>query len=666
MDGRDRMAETILRSSGSAFKLLYGSVQSILLSREILTDQLPDTGGIDCLILNMDGTITAPHEPPDQATIDLPGVPIGLIAIVAADTASPAVQALMRLYEDTNAHARPALVLAASWEHAQPQLVSVLGAYTAHMQRRLSDRDNGLVHLRRDNERLRTQLSSATLALRLAGYRGDTLVHQIPVPQHDTPQLVGPAHGLDRFSFSQPIYADISGINRVVLEARSAKGASGKLIIMLVASADNHTLKTWALSYADIKDGPLELMLGDDMAVGAAVIKCMWQSDGASAPGLLLGAATVSDDGDTIANLALSLYRNVAPVQDLMPYQAAYQGPFATLPIMPLDPVEKRTAWAEDMGFPLTERDPSHQWLQLHPVTGSQQPRYRSPLALPPGAVHADIWVSTDHDDGPTVTYWAKVVDAESGEIVAEVEKLVVPARKTRLGLDLSEPLTAAAHLDFGLYKTGDQVSFGWCRWFMLDIACLSPTKPALPRRALRVERLTNLMTQSTYIAGPAKRQQLFDSLGLPVLTFHEDDGYVETHPVKGQVSGLFIPDFVPAEADEIMVDFYTAHEATSRTLFATVIFSDAEEPGPELANKVAATMAVLDTDIDLGEIHQLKVDDAEILYTVLEGRMPGQFGTQITPAGHARSIALITWLVADTPRYGWCRWKAIALGCAQ
>ncbi len=163
----------------------------------------------------------------------------------------------------------------------------------------------------------------------------------------------------------------------------------------------------------------------------------------------------------------------------------------------------------------------------------------------------------------------------------------------------------------------------------------------------------------ASFISGPDAEIRLSKTLGESPISWNLDEGWLQTHLVAEEPSGIWMTGFLPKGGNSIHVHVENHHHSGPHSLFVMV----AARPGRRPA---ASALMALATSIRKGEVAMTgqHKDGYHWAAANLLGGAAQDLGLHAeAPFETDMDVAVFSVPLSDSSAYGWCRWSDFRMG---
>lgn len=698
-----------------AFDRFYGSTRLIVMAERVykpLVEVIP--ASLDILLLNRSGCLYMPQEDAPEMTACLApvGAPVGLLGFVVDKQLKNNADAWSKWAATQTGRTTPPvwLVKAGDTVSALRCLAEAVVTDADRNRRAAATIQTDLAILRRDFERSLINLEKARRIIRGAGY--DTRYSTLTVPVGEkTVCPKGVTSPLAPYMLRYGLPVDAAGMLGISLHCviPASELADGHLTVLIKRSVDARVLGRAQVPFSTISTGwvYLELERGLQRSFGDAELVFEWvvnTEGGIPAISLTDGepnrCGTLTDHEATSPNQADRALPAMQIWSGFAPGDLADDREFSGAPIedrraavRSLLPRAKLTA-GDSAEEDVVSVEGTAGWVQTHLQAGTPVGLVFEQL-IPAPARALTVTCETAHASAPTCHYIVAVggslvlsegfmtdlleqvktggnpagFDAKTG--VAWRIEAVAPGARREIEIDLSAIADdlPARHLAMAVISTSDVTDYGWCRWHDVSIkldtvghsvvhGASAVGQPLIQR--MRSVKFPEIGERLEFLAGRAKLQALTDQLGFSPMIIADDNGSLQTHPIKQDMSAVLYRSGAGAGTTRVACDVETAHERAPDFMYILALL-DAETP-----DKYEAFRAFADTLMS-GEFYTAKGYDAEhrLHYTArrLSALQVAALSVDFDePLGSEHDIIVAALPVDDIISYGWCRWLSLSV----
>lgn len=706
--------------SRRAFDRFYGSSSLFIIGASLIDGiaaHVPEA--MDLLVLDSEGTLRCPAEslPPEEDRLAPLGAPVGLQTILVSDGEAAAGRSLADYVADQSGHPAPPVDQAADASDIAGLLARLLSAAAsadADRRKRAANVETELAVLRRDYERSLVNLEKARRIVRGAGFGTRYSTLSVPAGQDSVGPESGQAGPLAPHEARFQLPADTAGLQGVSLHCRRPEGelAAGTLHISIKREADGRLLGKAEADFAALMDGWIyfELVQVSESSFGDGLLTLEWvaASEGA-VPRFSLCDGEADRFGavddttpDNRRTLAMRIWSGFAP--GALQENGHFRPPTLERCQSTVDALMERaivmTGGAGDAEAlnDIVTRDPEGRWVQTHAQAKSAAGLMFAGL-VPAGADELSVLCEMAHESGPTCLFLVAVGGAAAPD-PALADRLLADARAqgAQSGFDQTSgvqwsaavvPPGATAEVQVDLSALADDQApqnlylavlpaagshqYGWCRWHTVRVAFDSIEKHSTAYQALLkdrqfVQRMRSLKfpeigERLEFLAGQARLQELTRDFGFSPMIVGDDNGSLQTHPIKEEVSGALYRRGAPAGSTRVACDVETAHERAPDFIYVLALMPVAE--GDRSAVFKAMIGDVIDDKTTLARgrheptgslycVKRLRALEVEALSIDLDA-----------PLDSDHDIVAAVLPVHHLVSYGWCRWLSLSIASA-
>ncbi len=712
--GEKSMQKLVL--TRDAFDRFYGSTRLIVMAEGVykpLVKIVP--ASLDILLLNRAGSLYTPQEdaPKTAACLAPVGAPVGLLGFVVDKKMKDSADAWSNWSAAQTGRATPPVWLIKAGDTVSAlQCLAEAAVTDADSKRNAAATiQTDLAILRRDFERSLINLEKARRIIRGAGY--DTRYSTMTVPIGEKSVCPkGVTSPLAPYILRYGLPVDAAGVLGISLHCVVPKGelADGHLTVLIKRSVDARVLGRAQVPFSSVSTGwlYLELERGLQRSFGDAELVFEWvvNTEG--------GVPAISlTDGEPVrcGTLADGKAANSNQPDRALPAMQIWSG-FA-----PGDladdreflgtPVEDRRAAVRNllsraklMAGGSAEEDVvsvegTAGWVQTHLQAGVPVGFVFEQL-VPAPARTLTVTCETAHASAPTCYYAVAVggslvlsedymaglleqvkvsgaptgFDADTG-ILWRVEA-VAPGMRCEIEIDLSviDDDLPALQLAMAVISTSDKTDYGWCRWHDVSVKLDTITDHSVVHGAstmgqpliqrMRSVKFPEIGERLEFLAGRAKLQALTDQLGFSPMIIADDNGSLQTHPIKQDMSAVLYRSGAGVGTTRVACDVETAHERAPDFMYILALL-DAETPDKYEVFKAFAG------NLMSGEFSSARGYDTEygLHYTArrLSALQVEALSVDLDePLGVEHDIIVAALSVHDIISYGWCRWLSLSV----
>ena len=705
-----------LALTGTAFDRFYGSSRLVVMSADLyksVADAVPPS--LDILLLAPAGHLYLPSEDSscDAASHRPIGAPVGLLGFIVDES--------VRNWADTWSNwslsqtgriAPPISEIKVGDAVLTMQSLAEMGLTDAEQSRLSAARvQTDLAVLRRDFERSLINLEKARRIIRGAGY--DTRYSTLSVPAGlKTVRPDSQTGPLAPYVARYGLPVDAAGVVGISLHFVVQKGsaAAGNLAVQLERSVDSRILGRSQVQFSEITAGwkYFELERSLQRSFGDAELVLEWEVIGEGCvPEVSLTdaepdrcGAPMDDDriGDNPADKtlpAMQIWSGFAP-GDLADdhnfssspkerRRTAISGLFERATVLTGDGTEQD----------VINIDPSGAWLQTHLQDGGPVGLCFDKL-VPASARSLMVSCETGHGSAPTCLYLVAVggsmaldqgylsqlfeqiknsgdkVGFEDEEGVAWSIQTVAPGVRHEIEVDLTAlgDDMPVRNLSMMVMSAAGFNNYGWCRWHDLSIELDTVVGHSTVYRSqagsrqfiqrMRSVKFPEIGEQLEFLAGRAQLQKLTEQLGFSPMIVADDNGSLQTHPIKQEISAVLYRAGAAAGTTRVACDVETAHERAPDFMYVISLIKADISDKYEVFKQFAAKLMKDDFHVAKGFEPEGQVYYSAQRLSALQVRA---ISIDLdVPLSEEHDIIVAVLPVHHIISYGWCRWLSLSV----
>jgi len=699
-----------------AFDRFYGSTQLVIMTAAIykpLAGLVPSS--LDLLVLDTAGCLYVPEEVAGSASNCLVpvGAPLGLLGFVVDHKGKGAASEWSMWCTAQSGRGEPPVFTVKGKDSASAlQCLAEIAFASAERNRRAAAGiQTDLAVLRRDFERSLINLEKARRIIRGAGY--DTRYSTLSVPVGN--KTAGPAditNAFEPYTLRYGLPVDAAGVVGISLHCVMPEGnvADGHLAVTIKRSVDARLLGRAQVPFSAISAGwlYLELERGLQRSFGDAELEVEWAVNTKGAiPEISLTDAepdrcgTIADDG----SIELEMVERALPAMQI--WSGFAPGDLADDRYFSGAPMEQHRATTKDLlpratliagdaaAKDVVSIEGDTGWVQTH-LQANTLVGFTFEQMIPAAASALTVTCETAHKSAPTCFYIVAVggtlvpgqesltqlvqqvkdganasgFDAETGtvwrvETVAPGQRRGIEIDLTAFGDDLP-----AQHLATAVVSASGAVDYGWCRWHDVSIKldtvaghsvvhkASAAAQPMIQR--MRSVKFPEIGERLEFLAGTAKLQALTEQLGFSPMIIADDNGSLQTHPIKQDVSAALYRSGAGVGTTRVACDVETAHERAPDFMYILTLLK-AETPDKH------ETFRAFAQKLMSGDFQVAKGYDEEcgLHYTArrLSALQVEALSIDLDePLATEHDIIVAALPVQDIISYGWCRWLSLSV----
>lgn len=675
--------------SKKAARHYYGGECLVIMCSSLLSAgaQYVHDSGFQLLVLSRDGLVHTTGESPDAAKQGHKplGVGCGLRAFITTGISSRSATDWQSFIGECAPHREIefGIIDTVPWRRAhkvKEVIHRLLKAEVASLSDMVAVSRQETRVLRTVNEDL--HLANTRMSRVLEAFGADRQYLRLEL--EPSSNFVGPESGTAEYHVKQRLPLDVSTISSislfVKLPEREPIDVDGQLSVSLSQAANGESLVSVDRPYSALNDGwnRFELQHGASLS-GDAHLSVKWRAAGAHP---LVALSGVTNATDQEASLAVRVYTGYSELDADVRDSGAFASNYA---ITPLSMAFLNRSLIE-VGQEKTRKnltfDDAGSWFQTH--ADSHEIVAVKHENIETKNLHAlNVSTVVAHENGPTVRFWAILTDGTPSDCditnaitngavepiaLAFSASEVTPENSSSLVIVLPE--RANAH-NVSLYCCVETLSetsdFGWCRWSDLSLLYVSqaadldleasPPPKVSPMRDVRSHRFPELFSQIDYIEGKIGAQKVFDQVGYSPMIVSEENGSLQTHPIKDGVSAAICRHMVFSNTVSVSADIETAHPDAPDFIYILVAIKMGQANLTQLMTAIA--------DVARAEVRANSVWHDGALFSSI--RVAAGVKTSLTiefaEADHIadlRDVVCAVVPVTDDTGFGWCRWNRL------
>jgi hypothetical protein len=188
-------------------------------------------------------------------------------------------------------------------------------------------------------------------------------------------------------------------------------------------------------------------------------------------------------------------------------------------------------------------------------------------------------------------------------------------------------------------------------------------SSPAMNRRTMQVYKFAELAPRVEFVHGEEKHKQIFYDLDFWPLMLNEDLGYIQTHPLIGELSGAVLYGAAPEGSRNIRAQVRTAHAGAPKLLYILARLPASKSRNDTL--DVEAVKRALQGAADVDKTCRANGFDEEtgIVWSSLGllADTPGVISLKIDETIDGTGDLLFATMPIDNDvSCGWCRWYSL------
>ncbi len=708
-----------LALTGTAFDRFYGSSRLVVMSANLyqpVAEIIPSS--LDVILLAPAGHLYVPGEDSScgVASLSPVGAPVGLLGFIVDEGMRDWAEIWSNWSLSQTGRIAPPIWEVEIGDGARTMRSLAEMGLTDAEQSRLSSAQvqTDLAVLRRDFERSLINLEKARRIIRGAGY--DTRYSTLSVPAGiETVRPDGQTGQLSPYIARYGLPVDAAGVVGISQHFVVPEGAvaAGHLTVLLKRSVDSRILGRAQLQFSEITAGwkYFELERGLQRSFGDAELALEWVVDGAgSVPEVSLTDAepdrcgALTDTNETGADLAdktlpaMQIWSGFSP-GDLADDHNFFGSPKERRRTAISGLFERATvltggSTAEDV----IDIDPSGAWVQTHLQEDGPVGLCFEKL-VPASARALTVSCETGHLSASTCLYLVAVggPSALDQDYMAQLSERAKTSGDTagfdgeaEIAWSIQTVAPGVRHdIEVDLMAVGDDLSaqnlsmmvmsvtgfndYGWCRWHDLSVELDTVKGHSTAYRSqggnrqfiqrMRSVKFPEIGERLEFLAGRAQLQKLTEQLGFSPMIVADDNGSLQTHPIRQEVSAVLYRSGAPAGTTRVACDVETAHERAPDFMYVIALVNTETSDKYDLFRKFAAKLMK-------NEFHVAKGFEpaGQVYYSAqrLSALQVRAISIDLdTPLSEEHDIIVAALPVHDIISYGWCRWLSLSVATA-
>ena len=705
----------------NAFDRFYGSSRLIIMSADLYTpvaNTIPPL--IDVLLLDQSGGLRVPDEDTSPETLSLlpVGAPVGLLGLVVGRQLEDTADAWANWFLAQTGRSEPKVwtVEASDAALTMQRLAEIAVIDADHSRLAAAGIQTDLAVLRRDFERSLINLEKARRIIRGAGY--GTRYSTLTVPAGT--KTTGPAgitSPLAPFILRYGLPVDAAGVVGISLHCVIPVGAiaEGHLTMLLKRSVDGRILGRAQVLFSELSAGwiYLELERGLQRSFGDAELVFEWVvagegtipvislTDGAPDRCGTLPGGIGADGEDASPDQAQKTLPAMQIWSGFAPGDLADDHGFSGVPMehrrtTVSELLPRGTVIAEEsVADAVVSLDDSAGWVQTH-LQANGPVGLSFGQMVPASARALTVACETAHQSAPTCFYMVAV----GGSLVLSQDHLaqllkngkdggdtsgfdrdigaawsiqtIAPGVSCEIDVDLSKIANdlPAQNLSMVVVSTSGAAEYGWCRWHNVSVKLdtvsgnstayqsSAGSRPLVQR--MRSVKFPEIGERLEFLAGRAKLQTLTDQLGFSPMIVADDNGSLQTHPIKQDISAALYRSGAGAGTTRVACDVETAHERAPDFMYVLALLN------ASTTDKYGAFQNFANRLVN-EEFHVAKGydDKSEVYYSArrLSALQVESLSVDLdVPLAEDYDIIVAALPVHHIISYGWCRWLSLSV----